>query len=184
VGCSGLATLFKLHARVHGEATAFSSAYFIVRVVTIAAGGRRMRLISRIRNEKQHLQSASIYEEGNKTDCRNCRGRQVYRNYCYQFTHTTFCKSLLSRLTQYAGEITEAHNWGCRHSRWDSCRVFVFCIRHIFHKKNGVQHQIFTDFKKAYDSVRREVVSHIFFFILILCFLAVNENKNLLQWNA
>jgi hypothetical protein len=37
----------------------------------------------------------------------------------------------------------------------------VFCIRQILEKKweyNEVVHQLFIDFKKAYDSVRREVL--------------------------
>jgi len=37
----------------------------------------------------------------------------------------------------------------------------IFCIRHILENKreyNEAVHQLFVDFKKAYDSVRREVL--------------------------
>jgi hypothetical protein len=40
----------------------------------------------------------------------------------------------------------------------------IFCIRQILEKKwefNETVHQIFVDFKKAYDSVRREVLYNI-----------------------
>jgi hypothetical protein len=40
----------------------------------------------------------------------------------------------------------------------------IFYIRQILEKKweyNGKVHQLFTDFKKAYDSVRREVLYNI-----------------------
>jgi hypothetical protein len=41
----------------------------------------------------------------------------------------------------------------------------IFCIRQVLEKKweyNEVVHQLFIDFKKAYDSVRREVLYNIF----------------------
>ena len=41
----------------------------------------------------------------------------------------------------------------------------IFCIRQILEKKweyNGTTHQLFIDFKKAYDSVKREVLYNIF----------------------
>jgi hypothetical protein len=40
----------------------------------------------------------------------------------------------------------------------------IFCIRQILEKKweyNGAVHQLFVDFKKAYESVRREVLYNI-----------------------
>jgi hypothetical protein len=40
----------------------------------------------------------------------------------------------------------------------------IFCIRQILEKKweyNETVHQLFIDFKKAYDSVRREVLYNI-----------------------
>jgi len=44
-------------------------------------------------------------------------------------------------------------------------QVFTFCICQILGKKceyNKAVHQIFIDFKKAYDSVRRKVLYNIF----------------------
>jgi hypothetical protein len=65
---------------------------------------------------------------------------------------------LPSRLTRYAEEITGDHQCGFRRNR--STTDHIFCIRQILEKKweyNGAVHQLL-DFKKAYDSVRREVL--------------------------
>jgi hypothetical protein len=46
----------------------------------------------------------------------------------------------------------------------------MFYIRQIKEKKwenNEAVHQVFTDFKKAYDSLRREVLSNIIFDFVI-----------------
>jgi hypothetical protein len=40
----------------------------------------------------------------------------------------------------------------------------IFCIHQIWEKKfdyNGILHQLFIDFKKVYDSLRREVLYNI-----------------------
>jgi hypothetical protein len=66
---------------------------------------------------------------------------------------------LLSRLTPYADEIIGDHHCGFRRNR--STTDQIFCIRQILEKKweyNGTVHHLFIDFKKAYDSVRREVL--------------------------
>jgi hypothetical protein len=71
-------------------------------------------------------------------------------------------KFLLSRLTPYAEEITGDHQCGFRHNR--STTDHIFCIRQILEKKweyNEAVHQLFVDFKKAYDSVRKEVLYNI-----------------------
>jgi hypothetical protein len=56
-------------------------------------------------------------------------------------------------------EIIEDHQCGFRRNR--STTDQIFCIRKILEKKkweyNETVHQLFVDFKKAYDSVRREV---------------------------
>jgi hypothetical protein len=62
-----------------------------------------------------------------------------------------------SRLTPYAEEITGDHQCGFRRKR--STTDHIFSIRQILEKKweyNEAVHQLFIDFKKAYDSVRRE----------------------------
>ena len=69
---------------------------------------------------------------------------------------------LLSRLTPYAEEIIGDHQ--CGFQRNTSTTDHLFCIRQIFEKKwecNEAVHQLFIDFKKAYDSVRREVYYNI-----------------------
>jgi hypothetical protein len=66
---------------------------------------------------------------------------------------------LLARLIPYADEIIGDHQCGFRRNR--SMNNQVFNIRQILEKKveyNGMVHQLFIDFKKAYDSVRREVL--------------------------
>jgi hypothetical protein len=65
---------------------------------------------------------------------------------------------LLSRLIPYADEITGDHQRGFRCNRSTTDQICY--IRQILEKKleySGTVHQQFTDFKKAYDSVRREV---------------------------
>jgi hypothetical protein len=69
---------------------------------------------------------------------------------------------LLAKLTPYADEIIGDHHHGfwCNRSTTDQ----IFYIWQILQKKrqyNGTVHQLFTDFKKAYDSVRREMLYNI-----------------------
>ena len=74
-------------------------------------------------------------------------------------TYKILSNILLSRLTPYAKEIIGDHQCGFRRNR--STIVHIFCIRQILEKKweyNEEVHQIFIDFMKAYDSVRREVL--------------------------
>jgi hypothetical protein len=73
------------------------------------------------------------------------------------------CNILLSRLIPYAEEIIGDHQGGFRCNR--STTNHIFCIRQILEKKwehNEAVHQLFIDFKKAYDSVRREALYYIF----------------------
>jgi hypothetical protein len=66
------------------------------------------------------------------------------------------------KTTPYAEEIIGDHQCGFRCNR--STTDHIFCIRQILEKKweyNGAVHQLFVDFKKAYDSVRREVLYNI-----------------------
>jgi hypothetical protein len=69
---------------------------------------------------------------------------------------------LLSRLTPYAEEIIGEHQreFQCSGSTTDR----IFCIHQILEEKweyNEAVHQLFIDFKKAYDSGGREVLYNI-----------------------
>jgi hypothetical protein len=73
-----------------------------------------------------------------------------------------FSSILLARLTPYADEIIGYHQCGFRRNRSTTDQIFY--IRHILEKKweyNGTVHQLFIDLKKAYDSVRWEVLYNI-----------------------
>ena len=93
-----------------------------------------------------------IYNKGDKTDCNNYRGISLLLT-----TYKILSNILLSWLIPYAEEVIGDHQCGFRRNR--STTDHIFCIRHIFEKKwkyNEAVHQHFIDFKKAYDSVRRE----------------------------
>ncbi|KAJ4440904.1 hypothetical protein ANN_10751 [Periplaneta americana] len=65
----------------------------------------------------------------------------------------------IRRLTPYVDEIIGDHHCGFRRNR--STIDQIFCIRQIMEKKweyKGTVHQLFIDFKKAHDSVKREVL--------------------------
>jgi hypothetical protein len=65
----------------------------------------------------------------------------------------------MARLTPYVTEVTGDHQCGFRRNR--STTDQIFCIQQILQKEwehNGMMHQLFIDFKKAYDSVKREVL--------------------------
>ena len=92
-----------------------------------------------------------IYKKWDKTDCNNYRGISLLPS-----TYKILSNILLSRLIAYAEEVIEDHQCGFRRNR--STTDHIFCIRQKLEKKweyNEVVHQLFIDFKKAYDSVRR-----------------------------
>ena len=98
-----------------------------------------------------------IYKKGDKTDCSNYRGTSILPT-MYKIVSII----LLSRLTAYAEKITGAHQCGFQHKR--STADHIFCFHQILEKKweyNEAVHQLFIDFKKAYDSVRREILYNI-----------------------
>jgi hypothetical protein len=77
-------------------------------------------------------------------------------------SETNLSNILLSRLVLYIDEIIGDHQCGFRRNR--STPDQIFCIRQILEKKweyNETVHQLFIDFKKGYDSVRREVLYNI-----------------------
>src|SRR5215831_10162697 len=95
-----------------------------------------------------------IYKKGDKADCNNYRGISLLPT-----TYKIMSNILLSRLIPYAEEIIVDHQCGFRSNR--STTDHIFCIRQILEKKweyNEPVHQLFIDFKKAYDSVRREAL--------------------------
>ena len=97
------------------------------------------------------------HKKGNKTDCNNYRGISLL-----PATYKILSKILLSRLIPYAEEIIGDHQCGLRRNR--STTGHIFSIRQILQKKweyNEAVHQLFIGFKKAYDSVRREVLCNI-----------------------
>ena len=77
-------------------------------------------------------------------------------------TYRILSSILLSGLIPYAEEIIGDHQCGFRRNRSTTDRIFF--IRHILEKKweyDEAVHQLFIDFNKAYDSVRREVFYNI-----------------------
>jgi hypothetical protein len=98
-----------------------------------------------------------IHKKGDKTDCNNYRSMSLFST-----TYKILFNILLLRLIPYAEEIMGDHQCGFRRIR--STTNHIFCIRQILEKKfkhNEAVHQLFIDFKKAYDSVRREALYNI-----------------------
>jgi len=104
-----------------------------------------------------------MYKKGDKTDCSDYRGISLLPT-----TYPILSSILLSRFTPYAKEIIWDHQCGFRRNR--STTDHIFCIRQILEinwEYNEAVHQLFTDFKKAYDSVKREVLYNILIEFLI-----------------
>jgi len=99
-----------------------------------------------------------IYKKGDKTDCFNYRGTSLLST-----TYKILSNILLSRLTPYAQEIIGDHQCRFRYNRSNSYHIFCTCqtLQKKWEYSERV-HQLFIDFKKAYDSVRREVFYNIF----------------------
>jgi hypothetical protein len=98
-----------------------------------------------------------IHKKGDKTDCTNYRGISLLST-----SYKILSNILLSRVIPYADEIIGDHQCGflCNRSTTDQ----IFYIRQILEKKreyNGTVHQLFIDFKKTYDSGRREALYNI-----------------------
>jgi len=99
----------------------------------------------------------SIIRRAIKHDC------SIYRSISLlPTTYKILSNILLSRFTSYAEEIIGDHQCGFRRNRSATDRIS--CICQILEKKweyNEAVHQLFIYFKKAYDSVRREVLYNI-----------------------
>jgi hypothetical protein len=134
----------------------------------IKAGGETLyseidRLICSVCNKEELPQQwkesiiVPVYKKGDKTDCNNYRGTSVLST-----AYKILSNILLARLIPYVNEIIEDQQCGFRRNR--STVDQIFSIQRIQEKKweyNGLVHQLFIDFKKAYDSVKREVLYNI-----------------------
>ena len=99
----------------------------------------------------------AIYKKGDKTDHSNYRGISLLSTTCKILSNI-----LLSRLTPYGKEIIGDHQHGLSCNRLTTDHISYF--HQILEKKwkyNASVHQLFIDFKKAYDSFRREVLYNI-----------------------
>jgi hypothetical protein len=93
-------------------------------------------------------------KKGGKTDYNNYHGISLLST-----SYKMLSNILVPRLGPYMDEIIGAHQCGFRRNR--STTDQLVCIHHRLEKKweyNETVHQLFIDFKKAYDSVRREVL--------------------------
>jgi hypothetical protein len=98
-----------------------------------------------------------IYEKGDKTDFSNNLGISWLST-----SYKIVSNILLARLSPYVHEIIWDYQCGFRRNR--SATDQTFCIRKILQRKykySGTVHPLFVDFKKAYDSVTREVLCNI-----------------------
>jgi hypothetical protein len=98
-----------------------------------------------------------IHKKSDETDCNNYQGISLLST-----AYRILSNILLARLTPYTNEFIGDHQCGFFHNR--STMDQIFYIWQILEKKweyNGMVHQLFLDFKKAYDSVRREILHNI-----------------------
>jgi hypothetical protein len=69
---------------------------------------------------------------------------------------------LLSKLSPYIDEVDEDHEYGVWGNRSTADQIFrIFQILEKKWEYNETVHQLFINFKKAYDSVRRELLYNI-----------------------
>jgi hypothetical protein len=134
----------------------------------IKAGGETLhseihRLICSIWNKEELPQQwkesiiVPIHKKGDKTDFKYYRGISPLST-----AYKILSNILLARLTPCVNEVIGDHQCGFRRSRSTTDQIFY--IRQILEKKweyNGTVHQLFIDFKKAYDSVTGEVIYNI-----------------------
>jgi hypothetical protein len=136
-----------------------------IRTELIKAGGRKIRseihtLINSIGNKKELSEewkesiTVPIYKKGDKTHCNNYTGISLLST-----TYKISSNILLSRRTPCAEESIGGRQYGFLRSR--SITDHIFCVRQTLEEKweyNEAVHQLFIDFKKVYDSIRREVL--------------------------
>jgi hypothetical protein len=98
-----------------------------------------------------------VHRNGDKTDCNNYRGISLLST-----SYKILSNILLSGLGTHADLITGDHHCGFRRNK--STTDQIFCICQILEKRceyNETVHHLFIDFKKSYDSVKREVLYNI-----------------------
>jgi hypothetical protein len=124
----------------------------------IKAGGEKLRseihrLIRSTWNKEELPQqwkesiTVPIYKTGDKTDCNNYRGISLSST-----AYKILSSIIITRLIPRVSEVIEDHQCGFRRNR--SITDQIFYIRQMLEKKweyNGMVHQLFIDFKKAYD---------------------------------
>jgi hypothetical protein len=99
------------------------------------------------------LSGVPIYKKSDKTDCSNYQGISLL-----SASYKILSNILLSRFSPYVDEISgDQCAFQCNGSISDQ----IFCIRQTLEKNweySETVHQLFIDLKKAYDSVRTEVL--------------------------
>jgi hypothetical protein len=94
-----------------------------------------------------------VHRKDDKTDCNNYRGITLLWT-----SYKMLSNILFSRLSPYIDDFIGDLQCGFRRNR--SSSDHIFCIRQILERKweyNETVHQLFIEFKKAYDSVTGEV---------------------------
>jgi hypothetical protein len=109
--------------------------------------------------QQQWMESITvpIHKKGDKNDCNNYLGISLLST-----AYKILSNILLSRLIPYVNEIIGDYECGFHHNR--STTKYIFYIQQIVEKKweyNGTVHQPFIDFKRSYDSVKREILYNI-----------------------
>jgi hypothetical protein len=98
-----------------------------------------------------------VHIKSDKTNCNNYRGISLLST-----SYNILSDSLISRLSPFTMKLFGDHQCRFQHNR--STTDQIFCIHQILEKKweyNETVHKLFIGFKKAYDSVRREVLYNI-----------------------
>jgi hypothetical protein len=93
-----------------------------------------------------------IHKKGDKTHCNNYRGISPLST-----SYKMLSNMLFSMLSPYMDEMIGDHQCGVWHNGSPTHKTF--CIHQILKKwRHETLHQLFIDFKKAYHSVRNEVL--------------------------
>jgi hypothetical protein len=98
-----------------------------------------------------------IHKKGDKTDCSNYHGILLLST-----SYKIISNILLTRLSSYIDEIIADYRYRFRSNRSTINRISFLHSSYTGEREkkeyNETVHQLFVDFKKAYDSVRREIL--------------------------